>query len=163
VLLVKAVWRWQRGEARRLGVQRLLRGGAVCFWQWFGSRLQLTPHRHVLLPEVQWSLRGEVVALPPPSDDDVRRVLERVLRQARRGWEASDSAWAEDEYEASQQQAVQQRLELPPTPTRRQRRVAVAHGFSLHADTAVAANDRQGFERLCRYLSPCQLPTSEAG
>jgi hypothetical protein len=28
---------------------------------------------------------------------------------------------------------------------------AVAHGFSLHADTAVHGNDRQGLERLARY------------
>ena len=27
----------------------------------------------------------------------------------------------------------------------------MAHGFSLHADTAVQANDRQGLETLCRY------------
>ena len=26
----------------------------MCFWQWFGSRLQLTPHLHVLLPEGLW-------------------------------------------------------------------------------------------------------------
>ena len=27
----------------------------------------------------------------------------------------------------------------------------MGHGFSLHADTAVHGNDRQGLERLCRY------------
>jgi hypothetical protein len=40
-------------------------------------------------------------------------------------------------------------LELPPSP--RRQRVAVGAGFSLHADTAVHGNDRQGLERLCRY------------
>ena len=38
VRLVKAVWRWQRGEARRHGARGALTGGGVCFWQWFGSR-----------------------------------------------------------------------------------------------------------------------------
>ncbi|MDP3238304.1 MAG: transposase zinc-binding domain-containing protein [Myxococcales bacterium] len=41
VRLVRAVWRWQRREARRQGVTAPLRGGAVVFTQWFGSMLQL--------------------------------------------------------------------------------------------------------------------------
>jgi hypothetical protein len=36
-------------------------------------------------------------------------------------------------------------------PQRATHRLATAHGFSLHADTAVHGNDRQGLERLCRY------------
>ena len=55
VRLVRAVWRWQRREARRQGVTAALRGGAVVFTQWFGSMLQLTPHLHVLMPEAQWT------------------------------------------------------------------------------------------------------------
>lgn len=35
--------------------------------------------------------------------------------------------------------------------TSRRRRVAVAHGFSLHADTAVHGHDRQGLERLASH------------
>ena len=31
------------------------------------------------------------------------------------------------------------------------RRVAMADGISLHADTAVRVHDRQGLEQLCRY------------
>lgn len=41
VRLVRAVWRWQRREARRRGVTAPLEGGAVVFTQWFGSMLQL--------------------------------------------------------------------------------------------------------------------------
>ena len=40
VRLVKAVWRWQRSEARRHGAFGALTGGGVCFWQWFGSARQ---------------------------------------------------------------------------------------------------------------------------
>ena len=151
VRLVRAIWRWQRREARRLGVGGALRGGGVCFWQWFGSSLQLTPHLHLLVPEAQWLGSGESVVLGPPSDDDVTAVLHRVLRQAQRDWADEGVSWADDEYEAMQQQAIQQRLPLPETRSQRRRRVAVTHGFSLHADTAVHANDRQGLERLCRY------------
>ena len=71
--------------------------------------------------------------------------------------------WADDDFEVLQQQAIQARLplELPPARHRR-RRVAVASGFSLHADTAVHANDRVGLERLCRYgargpIAECRL------
>jgi hypothetical protein len=32
VRLVKAVWRWQRREARRHGATGALTGGAICFW-----------------------------------------------------------------------------------------------------------------------------------
>lgn len=84
----------------------------MCFWQYFGSSLQLTPHLHLLVPEVLWTGEGEAVVLPPPDDDEVRTVLARVLRQARRDWEAADPAWAEDEYEGLQAEA----LSLPPSP-----------------------------------------------
>ena len=47
VRLVQAVWRLQRATAKRLGVCGPLRGGAVCFWQDFGSSLQLTPHLRI--------------------------------------------------------------------------------------------------------------------
>ena len=151
VRLVRAIWRWQRREARRLGVGGPSRGAGVCFWQWFGSSLQLTPHLHLLVPEAQWLGSGEPVVLGPPSDDDVTAVLHRVLRQAQRDWADEGVSWADDEYEGMQQQAIQQRLPLPDAGSQRRRRVAVAHGFSLHADTAVHANDRQGLERLCRY------------
>lgn len=152
VRLVRAIWRWQRREAKRLGADGNLKGGAVCFWQWFGSSLQLTPHLHLLVPEALWSDGGLAVELPPPSDSDVAEILHRVLRQAKKDWADLDAAWAEDEYEVLQQRAIQERLALTtqlPSPGRR--RLAVAHGFSLHADTAVHGHDRQGLERLARY------------
>ena len=152
VRLVQAVWRLQRATAKRLGVCGPLRGGAVCFWQYFGSSLQLTPHLHLLVPEAQWTEVGEEVAVPPPDDTEVRAVLARTLRQAGADWEALDAAWADDEYEALQAEALQRPLglELPPSAQCR-RRLAVLEGFSLHADTAVHANDRDGLGRLCRY------------
>ncbi|MDP3504045.1 MAG: transposase, partial [Myxococcales bacterium] len=154
VRLVRAVWRWQRREARRQGVTAPLRGGAVVFTQWFGSMLQLTPHLHVLLPEAQWRtkpLGGEVVEVAPPTDDDVAAVLARVLRQAKKDFAQLDASWPEDEYEKGQREALQRPLGLELPPPARRRRVAVAHGFSLHADTWVHGNDRQGLERLARY------------
>ena len=170
VRLVRAVWRWQRATARRLGVRKRLRGGAVCFWQWFGSSLQLTPHLHLLVPEALWYQDGEAMHLPPPDEADVEAVLQRTLRQAMRDWENLDAAWAEDEYEGLQQRAIQEKLPLSEAlvPSSRRRRVAVAQGFSLHADTAVHGNDRQGLERLARYgargpIAECRLRRTSDG
>ena len=82
--LVHAVWRWQRASAKRLGVTGKLQGAAQAFSQWFGSNLQMTPHLHVLVPEAQWRVDGEVVELPPPDDEDVESVLLRLLRRSDR-------------------------------------------------------------------------------
>ena len=46
-----------------------------------GIRISLTPHLHVLLPEVLWKPSGEVVELPPPDDEEVEGVLRRLLLQ----------------------------------------------------------------------------------
>ena len=169
VRLVHAVWRYQRATARRLGARGALHGGGVCFWQWFGSSLQLTPHLHLVVPEALWTAEGEEVLLPPPGDEEVTALLARVLRLARRDWEESDAAWAEEEYEGLQAEALQRPLglELPASPHRR-RRVAVQEGFSLHADTAVHGHDRAGLGRLCRYgargpVAECRLEKLEDG
>ncbi len=147
--LVQAVWRLQRAQGKRLGVTGKLHGGAVCFRQYFGSSLQLTPHLHLLVPEALWTPAGEEVLVPPPSGEEVDAVLARVLRRLRLDWE-EDDVWPDDEYESLQVRALQKPLALAVATSRR-RRLAVAHGFSLHADTAVHANDRDGLGRLCRY------------
>ncbi len=76
----------------------------------------------------------------------------KMLLQAKKDWGEVGEAWAEGDYEAHQSQAIQAKLPLD-VPARRHRRprTAVAEGFSLHADIAVHANDREGLERLCRY------------
>ncbi len=80
--------------------------------------------------------------LPPPLDDDVAAILARVLLQAKKDFAEAEAAWPEDE--TGQQQCLQRPLGLALPPLPRRRRVAVAHSFSLHADTAVHGNDRQG-------------------
>lgn len=160
VLLVRAVWNWQRREAKSLGASAELQGGAVCFWQWFGSSLQLTPHLHLLVPEALWSPEAEEVSVPPPSDDVVERILQRVLRQAMKSWPEVEEGWAVDDYQELQQRAMELPIDFAQASTPRARRVAVAHGFSLHADTWVHGNDRAGLERLCAYGA--RGPVSEA-
>lgn len=162
--LVKAIWRWQRQRAKQAGQSGVFfNGGGVCFTQWFGSRLQLTPHLHLVVPEALWAENGDLVEVGPPSDDEVSLILNRTLRQAQKDWGELGETWADDEFEVLQAQAIQAKLPLDLPPARRRRnRVAVAEGFSLHADTAVHANDREGLERLCRYgargpIAECRL------
>jgi hypothetical protein len=61
----------------------------------------------------------------------------------------------EDALRAYQAHSLRQRLFWPEVevrpPPRKQPRCAVQEGFSLHANTHLHANDRQGLERLCRY------------
>jgi len=75
-----------------------------------------------------------------------------VLRRLRPRLAALEEAHP-DEDDAAQKEAAAQRVlvAVPEKPNPRGRRLAVAHGFSLHADTATHANDRQGLELLARY------------
>jgi len=90
------------------------------------------------------------VELPPPETQEVEAVLHRVLRRLRGRLAELEESWPDDEDARLQEGAQRPLLNVQP---RREggRRLAVAHGFSLHADTAVHANDRQGLEQLCRY------------
>ena len=135
------MWRQQRREARRHGATGALTGGAVCFWQWFGSQLQLTPHLHLLVAEGMWQPDGTVVPVAPPSDEEVARILARVLRAAKKDWADLEAAWPEDEYEELQQRATQERLGFveAPTPRPRARRVAVLGAGGYAAVFWVAA------------------------
>jgi hypothetical protein len=103
--------------------------------------------------QLSWTKDGEEVTLPAPDDSAVESILRRVLRGARKDFADAEAPWPQDEYEASQREALQAPLGLALPPSPRRRRVAVGMGFSLHADTAVHGNDRQGLERLCRYGS----------
>ncbi|WPB82070.1 hypothetical protein KYC5002_23520 [Archangium violaceum] len=76
-----------------------------------------------------------------------RRVL-RLLEKRR----SLPAQGPEDALRAYQAQSLQQRLlwtevDVRPSP-RKQPRCAFLEGFSLHANTHLHANDRQGLERL---------------
>ncbi|WP_163998796.1 transposase [Pyxidicoccus caerfyrddinensis] len=133
----------------------------MSFIQFFGSALQVTPHFHSRVPDGlfvpgEGGMRFE--ALPPPTQGEVepllRVVRHRVLRLLeKRG--ALHAQGTEDALQAYQAHSLQQRLRwtevdvrLPPS---KQPRCALLEGFSLHANTHLHANDRQGLERRCRY------------
>ncbi len=74
-----------------------------------------------------WQEDGTVVPVAPPGDDDVARILARVLRAAKKDWAELETAWPEDEYEVLQQRAIQERLGFveAPAPHQHPRRLAV--------------------------------------
>jgi hypothetical protein len=61
----------------------------------------------------------------------------------------------EDAKQAYQLHSQQQRLRFPEVdvrpPPRKVPRCALLEGFSLHVNTHLHANHREGVERLCRY------------
>jgi hypothetical protein len=95
-------------------------------------------------------------ALPPPTQGEVEKLLRgvhhRVLRLLeKRG--ALPAQGPEDARQAWQAHSPQQRLRWTQVdvrpPPRMQPRCALLEGFSLHANTHLHANDRQGLGALC--------------
>jgi Putative transposase len=98
------------------------------------------------------------VELPPPSQAEVERLLEVVGHRVLRLLESRGELPAqgpEDARQAYQAASLQQRFRWTrlgvQVPPRKVPRCAFHEGFSLHANTHLHANDRQGLERLCRY------------
>jgi hypothetical protein len=172
-VVLRVLFGWQRREARRRGIDfgapsrsQSARSAAVSFLQRFGSSLELNLHAHMLLPDGVFARPGgdpdarpKFHELPPPTDADVARLLAKIAERVvallgRRGrLDGADEDHVPDEGElpllaalpaARRVATVEQ--QLPPLCARQD-------GFSLHAATAVHANDREGLERLARYCA----------
>jgi hypothetical protein len=81
-----------------------------------------------------------------------------------------EEGWPEDGFEQLQKEGSQLSLRLDHRirPKPKARRLALAQGFSLHADTHVHRNDREGLARLARYgargpISESRLSRREDG
>jgi hypothetical protein len=154
---LRVVQGWLR---RRAGRARGA-GGAVTFVQRFGDALNLHVHFHALLPDGVWSeVDGALVfhSVEPPTDAEVGRVCATVGRRVTRLLRRRGLLDGEDEppdvLGSLQAKAILAALVLhqPGEPELGgKRRCAAQDGYSVHANTAIAANDREGLERLCRY------------
>ena len=97
---------------------RLCRGG-------FSSALRLNTHFHVLVPEGVVDDEGAFRFLPDPTDDDVRRLLERTSRRIMRalsaelGEGADDGADALSELDAASLIRRQTSMSFVPAPPKR--------------------------------------------
>jgi hypothetical protein len=154
-IFVRAVFASLRRRARAAGVPDG-QCAAVTAVQRFGSTLNLHPHFHSVIPDGVFVRQPDGALafhpLPPPTDDDVHAVAARIARRVSAALADAD-ADADDPATSDLAAALQPLLprvaDDPPRPARS--RTAVVDGFSLHADTAVAAHDRAGLERLLRY------------
>jgi len=124
---VKTLSAWQLERAGESGIESA-QWGAVTVVQRFGSALQLMPHFHTVGCDGAFSVdadgEAQVHTLSGPTSEDVERLV--------------DEAWTQ----CPDARAVSK------SPL-----CARFGGFDLHAGVSVAADDRYGLERLCRYLS----------
>ena len=164
-LLLRVLFAWQRRRARRAGARlnRANSNGAITFIQRFNSALQLSLHFHTLVADGVFvhdntdpDTRPRFVPIDPPTDEEVAALLDviigRVTDLLRKHGRLDDhDPDPGDVRRATYEKAARAALpstvredELPPLCARKD-------GFSLHAATAIHANDRAGLEHLCRY------------
>ena len=156
----------------------------MTFVQRFGDALNINIHIHMLALDGVYAedMKGRVCfhPAPPPSDDEVARVTERIRRRIaglleRRGLGPDADCDESDTLRHSQPllaelygASISGRIATGPRAGRRIARVGDAieledlaipsgarcvsiAGFSLHANVCIPAHDRMRLERLCRY------------
>ena len=169
---VRTVFAWQRRQGRALGIS----GGqpaAVAMIQFFGSAIQLHPHVHAQIPDGLW-VPGRAhtmtfAELPPPTDEDVASLTHKVARRltkvaVRYLADQQDEWYGPDDEQAARDHCLQAAVRPPvrpppplpfgeplPAVSASKPLCAQVNGFSLHAATHVAAEDRDALERLCKY------------
>ncbi len=155
-LFTRAVFAWQRRRGRLVGVVDPRTGGCTAV-QRFGSAINLNVHFHTLIPDGVFDLsrpgRGLFVRLPAPSDQELERILTRIIRKVARvvfANEALARALDDDTFAELQAAEVDRRMRFPD-PFKHGRHSVSLDGFSLHAGVRIHGNDREGLERLCRY------------
>jgi len=179
---LRAVFAWQKRRAKALFDVEDVRSGALTVIQRFGSALNLNVHAHSLIPDGVFIRtvpeKGvHFQRLPAPSSEEVCEVLGdvalrigRVLKRHGLFGEEDTPEWALHERGLVQcsEGSMTGRVAIGPTAGDRPRalgrrrhaqwraqtgrRCAQLEGFSLHANVAVAAGQRDRLERLCRYL-----------
>jgi len=164
---LKTLFSWKKERGRSLG-HADGHTGSVTFIQRFGSALNLNPHLHCLLPDGLFvPSRGgplSFVPLPEPSQEELQTVLQRLVHRLGKVARARLEQAHSDESVDDEQQAVYnsagEALRLPFGRSTCDSSWSELHtkplcasldGFSLHAARRIAAHDRDGLERLCRY------------
>lgn len=158
---------WQRRVAKKAGFPGA-KTAAVAFVQRFGSAINLNLHLHILMPDAVFVNDSdkdtfELVELPPPTDEQVlhltKRVAKRTLAFLQKQGDAIEDG-VTDVLDETMGEAMAKLPRLPladepsdadPPKDTRSRRCAHIDGFSIHANTAVPADNRLGLEKLCRY------------
>ena len=180
-VFIRGVLAWYRRRGGRAGVPDG-QSGAVTVVQRFGSGLELNVHFHALGLDGVFASGADGTLrfhrLPPPSDADVARLVATIARRigrllVRRGLvddtDAIDPLAAESlALSGLASAAGQGRIALGPRAGARvdclgaypdapwdassRPLQARSDGFDLHGGVAVAGEDRDRLEQLCRYL-----------
>ena len=180
-LFLRVVQGWYKTKAKELGFANL-QGGSVSFVQKFGSSLNATPHYHCLLLDGGYTFSDDsseqfFFATPPPTDEDVRQIAETVAARAIGLLERRGVLGEHDVYDAFREETpvlagmtaasvrgmiatgdraglpVRRVLSDPARGVRTSPLCYVSRGFSLHAARRVEADDREGLEQLCSYVT----------
>jgi len=178
--LIAAVSSWLRRRARRLGILGALKTGAVTVIQRFNSALDLSVHFHALILDGVYSFpTGRKPVFHPtraPTDEDVAQVATAVFRRVERKLADRESSGGQERFaenapllmamaEASAKGVVATgprrgcrivRIRGAPANVNvfvMGRLCAQIEGYNLQAATRLAANDREGLERMGRYLA----------
>jgi putative transposase/transposase-like zinc-binding protein len=177
-VFLRVVRGWYYKQAKAAGYKDV-RCGSVTFAQRFGSSLNLNPHFHVLqIDGVYVQAEDAPVFVPAPelTDEDVHQIVEttakRVIRLLERrgilGGDDLDPLVDESPVLAGMTAASVQglvatgeragmrvrRVLSDPTEAIRTGDLCYASsGFSLHAATRIDAENKDGLERLCRYVA----------
>ncbi len=175
-VFLRTLFTWQRKRGRALGIANG-QTGAVTFVQRFGGALNLNPHLHSIVPDglfVKDSSNGgsperrlRFEPLPPPTTAEVEELTEKIARRlmdrVAAAWEVDGNSYLDPELAAlceafffSRDPPVGKR-DTPLLPgmdsagSNGKPLCSSVEGFSLHAAQSVAAEDREGLERLLRY------------
>ncbi|OFZ14446.1 MAG: hypothetical protein A2X86_15725 [Bdellovibrionales bacterium GWA2_49_15] len=175
-ITVRSISSFYKQKAKRLGIASA-ETGAVTVIQRFGGSVNLNPHFHMLFTDGVMKL-GEFATMQV-SDEDVhfvcQRLKTRIIRalQKRGLWDKDDENFelAQDKLALNQMMggSLQNRLAfgekkgqkpaqvgkvierpwaLPSGP-----RMSYQDGFSLHANVKIGRKNREGLERLARYVA----------
>jgi hypothetical protein len=166
-----------QGLRIRADAEAKAKGGAVTSVQRFGSAMNLNVHFHSLVLEGVY-VGTRFYRAAPPSEEDLRRTVERVRDRIRRlltrngyamGPEGGEEEPAGDEGLFDELQAASIRGLIGLSPRGGLKRVklvgwgefepqapkagcAQADGFSIHANVMIEGAHREGIRRLCRYV-----------
>ncbi len=171
----RAIGGYYKQKAKRLGIKSP-QMGAVIVIQRFGSSVNLNPHFHMLFMDGVMVM-GEFVAIQITNEDVhflCLRLKTRIMRMLeKRGYLEEDENFEIDPDKVASNQliggSIQNRLSFGSR--RGQKPVAVGKfkeqtwaepsgpylsyldGFSLHANVKIGRKNREGLERLARYVA----------
>lgn len=175
-IFLRVVQGWYKKQGKAAGIKDC-EGGSVTLAQRFGSALNINPHFHSLVLDGVFNKKtGVFHPAPELQDEDVKEIVELTAKRViallqRRGVlteDAHDDLAHDDPVLAGMTSAsilglvsvgersglrVQRVLSDPSEAIQTGPLCFAASGFSLHAATRIAAGDKAGLERLCKYVS----------